>query len=294
MKIVFFNGGLANQVFQYIFYRYGQIHRPGEQWILDDSAFFGEKVHNGYELEKVFGLHPALLSRTFDQDVWDYMLQMKKEQNKSIPQILLDNGSDIKMVVENINWNEWNPFNGIVLGTNTGKVEPSITEFDDDIYYHGYWIAAGWYRLIEDVLREDLKFPEIKETSNLEYLKKIKDTVSCSIHIRRGDYVKLGISAQDKLYVDWIGTMLEKHPDLTLFVFSDDIGYCKTHMKELGLDLPRETVFVEGNAGESAFRDLQLMSHCKNMINVNSAFCYLAALLNKNLDTLISPPNRQL
>ena len=40
MKIVFLNGGFANQIFQYIFYRYAQIKAPGEEWYLDDSFLF--------------------------------------------------------------------------------------------------------------------------------------------------------------------------------------------------------------------------------------------------------------
>ena len=33
MKLVFFNGGLANQVFQYIFYRLGQLRHPEEEMV---------------------------------------------------------------------------------------------------------------------------------------------------------------------------------------------------------------------------------------------------------------------
>ena len=294
MKIVFFNGGLANQVFQYIFYRYGQIHKPDEEWVLDDSAFFLKKIHNGYELENVFSLHPNLLSNNFDPDVWDYMIQLKKTQNKSIPQILLDNGTEIKMVVENPNWAEWNPFNGVLLATDTDKVVPAITEFPDSIYYHGYWIASGWFRLVEKEIREELGFSEITEPSNLEYMDMIQNSVSCSIHIRRGDYVRLGITAPEEYYLKYINDVMVAKPDITLFVFSDDIDYCRLHMHELGLDLPKKTVFIEGNSGEKAFRDLQLMSCCENMINANSAFCFLAALLNKNLKMYISPINRKL
>ena len=39
MKLAFLNGGLANQVFQYLFFRCGQMHHPEEEWILDDSFF---------------------------------------------------------------------------------------------------------------------------------------------------------------------------------------------------------------------------------------------------------------
>ena len=34
------------------------------------SFFFVLNVHNGYELEKVFGIQANLLSKYFDEDVW--------------------------------------------------------------------------------------------------------------------------------------------------------------------------------------------------------------------------------
>ena len=88
--------------------------------------------------------------------------------------------------------------------------------------------------------------------------------------------------------------MMEQIPDITLFVFSDDMEYCKNHVHEMGIEIPKETIFIEGNDGENAFRDLQLMSQCKYMINGNSSFCYLAALLNTNLQGIINPTGRSL
>ncbi len=84
LKIQYLNGGLANQVFQYIFYRYAQSVRPEEQWFLDDSFFFVQKAHNGYELGKVFGLTPNLLSQSLDADVWKELIENKK-RGVSIP-----------------------------------------------------------------------------------------------------------------------------------------------------------------------------------------------------------------
>ena len=40
MRIQFLNGGLANQVFQYVFVRFAQRYCTGEEWYLDDSFFF--------------------------------------------------------------------------------------------------------------------------------------------------------------------------------------------------------------------------------------------------------------
>lgn len=54
MRLVYMNGGLGNQIFQYVFFRWLEVE-TGESCIIDDTAFFGSNVpHNGYELERLF------------------------------------------------------------------------------------------------------------------------------------------------------------------------------------------------------------------------------------------------
>lgn len=79
-----------------------------------------------------------------------------------------------------------------------------------------------------------------------------------------------------------------------LFVFSDDIAWCKEHAEELGFGQFSSIVFVEGNMHGRNYLDLQLMSSCKGMILSNSAFCYLAALLNTEKKCYVNPTVREL
>lgn len=75
--------------------------------------FFVENVHNGYELEKVFGVQANLLSRQFDEDVWQELIKNKKN-GISIPQSFLDMGVNIRMITEEGNPFGFNPFRGRV------------------------------------------------------------------------------------------------------------------------------------------------------------------------------------
>ena len=81
---------------------------------------------------------------------------------------------------------------------------------------------------------------------------------------------------------------------MTLFVFSDQPEWCRKHAQELGFYLPVKTIYVTDNQNENAFRDLQLMGMCKNMIISNSAFCYLAALLNTDIWMMINPTDKKI
>ena len=139
MKIQYLNGGLANQVFQYIFVRYAQLSSPqAEDWILDDSFFFTTQAHNGYELEKVFGLKPRLLSQSFDADIWEELIKNKKN-GCSIPQSFKNLGFDIIMLTEFENYREHNPFDGQIYHVPGNSFTPEIIHVSHEfVYYHGY------------------------------------------------------------------------------------------------------------------------------------------------------------
>lgn len=294
MKIQFLNGGLANQAFQYIFARSYELARPGEVMYLDDSWFALNTVHNGYELEKVFGIRPHMLSSCFDDEVWGFMLD-ERRRGKSVPQILCENGIETYMISEvGGSHQSFNPFGGRVIATPCNEYHPEILDAEGDVYYHGYWINRKWFAPFLEGLREEFRFPEITDRRNLEYLKRIRNTRSVSIHIRRGDYVSLGWELGADFYRENGERFLELVPGKwNLFVFSDDIPWCRTHQKEMGFDRFRQVVFVEGNDRGRNYIDMHLMSRCKGMIISNSAFCYLAALLNRGLEHCVNPTVRE-
>ncbi len=294
MKIQFLNGGLANQAFQYIFARHYELAHPGEVMYLDDSYFALNTVHNGYELGKVFGVTPHMLSECFDEEVWSYILEQKR-QGKSVPQILCENGIGMYMLSEvGEEYKSFNPFSGHVINTATNLCQPKVQELPGDVYYHGYWINKWWFRRFEEVFLRELTFPKIEDEKNAEYAKNILATDSLAIHVRRGDYVTLGLALQAEQYRSWIAQFLDCFEgDWEGYVFSDDIAWCRKNAETLGLTQLRRVTYVEGNVRGENYRDMQLMSLCRGMILSNSAFCYLAAQLSRRKLCLLNPTTRE-
>lgn len=288
MKIQYLNGGLANQTFQYIFVRYAELSNPqGEPWFFDDSFFFLNQVHNGFELEKVFGLKLNLLSRYFDKEVWNEFLKNKK-RGISIPQSIKNIGFELTMIAEFENYKEHNPYDGTVYLIPGNTFHPEIVRFPGEfVYYHGYWLHLNWFKSYRDILKTELAFPAIPDSQNLDYACQIADSYSVAVHVRRGDYAALGLASSPEYYCQKTSEILTNHPDAVFFVFSDDIPWCKENRKALGLLLPRKTIFVEGNMHGKNYIDLQLMSLCKCMLLSKSAFSYLAMLLNEQLEEVI-------
>lgn len=225
LKIQFLNGGLANQAFQYIFARYYELSHPGEIMYLDDSYFALNTVHNGYELEKVFGIKAHMLSGVFDKDVWEYMLEEKKK-GKSIPQIILDSGEEICMVAETDPMT-FNPFTGKIYLPTDMNDSDNMQLMPGNVYYHGYWIKKNWFVKYKDIFLKEFSFPPIQDEKNKKLLDEIETTNSLSIHIRRGDYVPSGWSWEIETFRSLIETFIrDASNDWVLFVFSDDIEWC--------------------------------------------------------------------
>lgn len=293
MKIQFLNGGLANQVFQYIFVRYAELKHPEENpWLIDDSFFFVNQVHNGYELEKVFGIKANLLSRNFTADVWDELINNKRK-GISIPQSLKNLGFDIVMVSGSKNYMLHNPFDGIVIPVACNAFIPEVTDIQEDIvYYHGYWIQPGWLNAYREILLKELTFPPITDEVNRRRADEIISSESVAVHVRRGDYVTLGWQSEDHFFKDGICQVLDRSPDASFFVFSDDIPWCRRNSEQLGLTLTSRVTYVEGNEGNNAYIDLQLMTLCKGMVLCKSAFSYLAALMSDRLEYFVQDGGR--
>lgn len=194
-------------------------------------------------------------------------------------------------------YKNFNPFDGEVYKIEMAKYCPEIMDLDicENIYYHGYWIIKDWFAKYEDIFRQELRFPKIEDEKNRQYLKLIKNSLSLAVHIRRGDYVTLNLALGPEIYQTCVRRFVNEIPGKWHgFIFSDDIDWCKEHAKELGLDSLRQITYVEGNTSGKNYVDMQLMSQCKGMIVTNSAFCYLAALLNREKRYELNITNRKL
>ncbi len=117
----------------------------------------------------------------------------------------------------------------------------------------------------------------------LDYLMKkygkLLEEDTCSIHIRRGDYLNLQnyhpILSID-YYIEAIKLVGEnKH----FLIFSDDIIWCENN-----LGFIQNKTFIKGNKD---YQDMYLMSMCKNNIIANSSFSWWGAWLNNNENKIV-------
>ncbi len=141
----------------------------------------------------------------------------------------------------------------------------------------GYFQSEKYWKKNENKILELFKIDE----NTLEYLKyKYEDIINsdntCSIHVRRGDFLridfynKLDMNNYYNKAIETIGL------DKQFVVFSDDIEWCKENFKHINATFIKEKL---------DFLDLYLISLCKNNITSNSTFSWWASYLNTNTNT---------
>ncbi len=274
MIIVSMGAGLGNQMFEYALIIKLRRLYP-EQEIKADTRYAFPFAHNGIEIFDIFGISEEAAS--------------KEEVIRLAGRFLLNGeGFEKKGIFSKI-------VSRMGLHPVTMFIQKDNTEYYDIIerldrnksyYLYGPFANYRYFKDIEKNIRELYRFPEIKDERNLGYAEHIKNTNSVSIHIRRGDYISLGIPVASKeFYCSAVDIISEKIMDPVFFVFSDDPGYAKSIFS--GRD---NYVFVEGNVGTESYRDMQLMSMCRHNITANSTFSFWGAFLNGNMEKIVVAP----
>ena len=111
---------------------------------------------------------------------------------------------------------------------------------------------------------------------------KLLSGTTCSIHVRRGDYLKLP-NQHPVCKLDYYSESINLIGDgVNFLVFSDDISWCKENFKG------DRFTFIEDNKD---YIDMWLMSLCDHNIIANSSFSWWGAWLNTNPDKIIIYPN---
>jgi hypothetical protein len=154
----------------------------------------------------------------------------------------------------------------------------------------GYWQSEKYFK---DYRSEILKMlsPDYEPTASFkELLAKIQNSNSISVHVRRGDYVALGICLSDVYYKAAIRLMSEKVNAPEFYVFSDDIEYAKglfDGIKNSNIN------FVKYEARNATIEDFLLMKSCLHNITANSSYSWWGAWGNENNEKIVVCPKRE-
>ena len=175
----------------------------------------------------------------------------------------------------------------------TNLFEPEILESPDNIYLCGYWQYEDYFRDQETIIRKELTFKSpLSETSRIWARKILDDPIPVSLHIRRGDYLQgkwasIFHHLQPNYYERCVGFLHENFPEISLYIFSNDIPWCR-----MNLNFGVPTYFVDANDESHGHEDSCLMSLCRHHIIASSTFSWWGAGLDNRVGSLILSPRK--
>lgn len=158
-----------------------------------------------------------------------------------------------------------------------------------ECYVKGWFQSEDYFKDIADLVRNDIQL-NYEINIPLDLKEAIESHQSISIHIRRGDYVKLhhelGLGYFSKA-IDYLNNIL---PNANYIVFSDDIDWVKNN-----LNLPKQsTKYIDNSYGLQDFEELILMSKCSAHIISNSTFSWWGAWLDSKAEKKVIAPRKWL
>ncbi|MDK2900138.1 MAG: hypothetical protein PWQ45_655 [Thermosipho sp. (in: thermotogales)] len=263
-------GGLGNQMFQYAFGK--SLERAGKKVVYDISGFADYNLHNGFELERIFGINLTALN---GQSEFLFRPEISPVKRFVVKKIL------------------HGKYKNIFIQPDAYTYYPEVYEMDN-FYLDGYWQNLDYIRSVEDEIRGlynfDSKMQKLDE-KNRELLSVIVNSNSVGVHIRGGDYVRSSRARffhnviNSEYYLNAIRCIFKEVSSPEFFVFTDDIEYAKFLLK----DVQHKLTFVSHNSGKDSWKDMLLMMNCKHLIIANSTFSWWAGYLNSCKGMIIVP-----
>lgn len=149
------------------------------------------------------------------------------------------------------------------------------------IYFEGYWQKLIYVEEFALSLREDLQIKKKIDPQNISLAREINNSESVAVHIRK---IRFHTHINIDYYIDAIAKVKNLLPNFKLFIFSDDIEWCKNNLR-----INEDLFFVENNKNDE-INDLWLLSQCKHFIISNSTFSWWGYWLSKDKTKIVIKP----
>ena len=172
-----------------------------------------------------------------------------------------------------------------------------VLDKDARAYYKKYYLFnhcyfMGWFqneRYFKDIRKEILRDfrPKKKIRMSKELRELLQQRNTIALHIRRGDYRKLGIDLNISYYKKAIQYINKRVENPVYIIFSDDMKWAKEK-----LALNTEAYFISDFGQFKDYEELLLMSYCKHNIIANSTFSWWGAWLNENRNKIVIAPKK--
>jgi hypothetical protein len=265
MVVIYLQGGLGNQLFQYAFGRYLQELRGEELYI--DSSHFAKSQSLG-ETPRALQLN----------EFHTHFLPTNAQINSRIQK-------EMNLPLLRRIRNKLVPYNHLLVLNDQSVWNEDQHPKQEILYLKGYFQKENYFSKIRLELLQELQ-PNYTLLRNHELPEN-----AVSVHVRRGDYVSLTSAAAHhgtcsvEYYNRAMQLMSEKIQNPHFVFFSDDIAWCKTTFGHLS-----NAHFMEPLEGMRESEDMIWMSRCQHHIIANSSYSWWGAWLNVSPNKIVVAP----
>jgi len=262
-------GGLGNQLFCYAAARRLALVNDAELVLDDVSGFaYDHQYQRHYQLDNF-----AIPCR------------------KATPAERLEPFSKVRRYLKR-RWNQHLPFEersylvqeGIDFDPRLLACKPKGT-----LYLEGYWQSEGYFKDVEETIRDDLRIRPPTDAANLAMADQIRQGIAVAVHVRFFDEPQAGNhnNAPGDYYQRAVEAIESHMAGAHYYLFSD-----KPEAARSRIPLPDEQItIVNHNQGDAmAYADLWLMTQCQHFIIANSTFSWWGAWLSANPASVVIAP----
>ena len=279
LRVIILNlkGGLGNQMFQYAL---GYILSKTKKVPL----YFDLRLMEEHKIKP----SPRNVPRDFDLDIFGIKKEIVSKKDL-IKTIQFPNNyrlrKYISIILDKLNlfvfYEKKRVFNKRIFNNNF-----------KNIYLDGLWQSEKYFKDFRSEILGIYNFDIIKKKEkNINFLQKIDFSKSICLNVRRTDF--LNNPEHNVVNINYYKNAVSNFTnilgnDLKIYVFSDDLEWCKKNLK-----FSMKINFVEHELAGYKFYDyLYLMSSFKNFIIPNSSFGWWASWLSKYEDKIVMTPER--
>jgi hypothetical protein len=170
--------------------------------------------------------------------------------------------------------------------------QSGFNKLGSNVYLKGYWQSERYFSTFANEVKNIFTLQPHFYSNILPLIDEIKQNESVSVHVRKGDYLlspysDFYASLESAYYNNALATLQENHPQLKLYVFTDDPNWVK---ENLALTIPY-TLISEVQT-RSMYEDFQAMLSCKYHIIANSSFSWWTAWLSSRVGKKVIAPKQ--
>lgn len=280
MIIVRYCGGLGNQMYQYAMQVALEKRFPRQQFKADVFHYNLLKEHNGFELERYFGIQMAYASRKEIRRV--YAGLVPGEWWRHLPWGVQDFVAH-KLQPRHLRIMEYlKP----KLAERTVKEESFYDSIDKmetgDWYLKGMWQNVALFEECQKEIAAAFHLAPELSAEEQGIVAELMDGQAIAVHVRGGDFLKGTVF--NLCGKEYYQSALDHFPkDVPLYVFTDDKSYAGTLFEEYAVK-----AYISHRTEES-IKDMYMMSKAKYQIISNSTFSFWSGFLNVNASIVVCP-----